>query len=68
MLCAIISALRASPTIRFARIEGSPFGWLTGGCDRFALATPSLRSVAASAPLILVVLVMRTADSKQDAY
>ncbi|HNJ80819.1 MAG TPA: hypothetical protein PLK38_04595, partial [Methanoregulaceae archaeon] len=53
--CAMISALRASPTTRFARIEGSPCGRLTGACDRFAMATPSLRSVAASASLVLVV-------------
>jgi len=49
----IISALRASPTTRFARIEGSPCGRLTGACDRFAPATPSLRSVAASAELVI---------------
>ena len=54
---AIISALRASPTTRFARIEGSPCGRLPGACDRSAPATPSLRSVAAFATLVLVVLI-----------
>ncbi len=57
-----ILALRASPTTRFARIEGSPCGRLTGACNRFALATPSLRSVAAFAMLVLVAPVMGTAD------
>ena len=57
-----ISALRVSPTTRFARIEGSPCGKLAGACDRSASATPSLRSVAAYATLVLVVLFIWTAD------
>ncbi len=45
------AGLRPSPTARSARSEGSACGGVSRGICRFAPATPSLRSVAASAPL-----------------
>ena len=53
-----ISALRVSPTTRSRSYRGLALREVDRGLRSLRLATPSLRSVAASAVLVLIVLIM----------